>query len=220
MNALAIQPRRLAGTQKTVRFALFAKEVPLTQPKTPRTSETPELEPLLVRVADGDRDAFAQLYDAVSPAIYGTILKTIRSREHAEEVTQEVFVEVWKKASAWDPRLGSPITWMVVMARRRSVDRIRREEALRKREDKVAPTWHVTPHSEVESAVTEAEDHSEIRTGLDTLSELQREVIELAFFGDHTYAEVAEMLDLPLGTVKTRMRDGLMRLRRNLGVVT
>jgi RNA polymerase sigma-70 factor, ECF subfamily len=219
MNALAIQPSFLAVSRPWLRFLHVAKEDPLTESERSQTP-TADLAGLLARVAEGDHESFARLYDAISPAIYGTILKTIRSREHAEEVTQEVFLEIWRKSAEWDPRLGSPATWMMVMARRRAVDRIRREEALRQREERVAPTWNTAPHSEVEDVVANAEDHAEVRNGLDSLSDIQRQVIELAYFGDHTYAEVARMLDLPLGTVKTRMRDGLLRLKRSFGVVT
>ncbi len=220
MTALALQQRRLVNPTWRVRFTLLAKEATLTGSIHPQPTNTSDLVTLLNAVARQDRDAFSALYDAISPVIFGTILKTIRSREHAEEVTQEVFLEIWRKADDWDPRLGSPTTWMLVMARRRAVDRIRREEALQQREDRIAPSWTDRPTSEVEEAITAQEDRSEVQESLAVLSDAQREVIELAFFGDHTYVEVAEMLGLPLGTVKTRMRDGLMRLRRGFGVVT
>jgi RNA polymerase sigma-70 factor (ECF subfamily) len=203
-----------------VRFSQFVKEEILTGPTRTQTVDSSDMVALLGRVADNDRAAFATLYDALSPVVFGTILKTIRSRDHAVEVTQEVFLEIWRKAGEWVGRLGSPVTWLLVMARRRAIDRIRSEEALKRREDRVAPTWVAMPHSEVEEAITTDEDHLEVREGLSALSDLQRQVIELAYFGDHTYVEVADMLDLPLGTVKTRMRDGLMRLRQGLGVVT
>lgn len=218
MNAIAIQPTFRSASGVRLRFHYFAEEKILTE--FDRSAQYDDLESLLMRVAEGDKLAFARLYDAISPAVFGTILKIIRSREHAEEVTQEVFLEIWKKAANWDRRLGSPTTWMMVMARRRAVDRIRREEALRNREERVAPTWNTTPHSEVEEAISESEDHTEVHEGLANLTDAQREVIEMAYFGDRTYAEVADMLGIPLGTVKTRMRDGLIRLRRNLGVVT
>lgn len=220
MTTFALQPRGLASPPWRVRFTLLAKEATLTGSTHPQPTNTSDLITLLNAVARQDRDAFSALYDAISPVIFGTILKTIRSREHAEEVTQEVFLEIWRKADNWDPRLGSPTTWMLVMARRRAVDRIRREEALQQREDRIAPSWTDRPTSEVEEEITAREDRSEVQESLALLSDAQREVIELAFFGDHTYVEVAEMLGLPLGTVKTRMRDGLMRLRRGFGVVT
>lgn len=215
-----LQRNMMAKPSARVRFTRFVKEEALAKHTQTQSIESPDLVALLSRVAGRDRAAFANLYDAISPAIFGTILKTIRSREHAEEVTQEVFLEIWNKANAWDSRLGSPATWMLVMARRRAVDRIRREEAIKQREDRVAPTWDALPHSEVEEAVAASEDREEVHLGLDALSDVQRQVIELAFFGEHTYVEVAEMLGLPLGTVKTRMRDGLLRLRREFGVVT
>lgn len=220
MTTIVLQPNMIAKPGARVRFTRFVKEEALARHTQTQSNNSPDLVALLIRVAGQDRTAFAELYDAISPAIFGTILKTIRSREHAEEVTQEVFLEIWNKASAWDSRLGSPATWMLVMARRRAVDRIRREEAIKQREDRVAPTWDSVPHSEVEEAAAAREDREEVHLGLDALSDVQRQVIELAFFGEHTYVEVAEILGIPLGTVKTRMRDGLMRLRREFGVVT
>jgi RNA polymerase sigma-70 factor (ECF subfamily) len=220
MTTFALQPKRTVNPLVRVRFSQFVKEEILTGPTRTQSVDSSDIVALLGRVADNDRAAFATLYDALSPVVFGTILKTLRSRDHAEEVTQEVFLEIWRKAAEWDPRLGSPTTWILMMARRRSIDRIRSEEALKRREDRVAPTWATLPNSEVEEAVTSGEDRLEVREGLAALSDVQREVIELAYFGDHTYVEVADMLDLPLGTVKTRMRDGLMRLRQGFGVVT
>lgn len=220
MTTLVAQPEQFAGFERWVRFKTFAKKELLVDTPQSTSVDTPDLVALLSRVSEGDRVAFANLYDAVSPVIFGTILRTIRSREHAEEVTQEVFLEIWKKAGNWDSRLGSPMTWILVMARRRAVDRIRREQALKQREDRVAPSWDSVPHSEVEEAVTVEADREEVRGFMTVLSDAQREVIELAYFGDHTYVEVSRMLGIPLGTVKTRMRDGLIRLRREFGVVT
>lgn len=220
MTTVVLHRNHFVNPTRRVRFPLFVKEATLTGSIHTQSVDSPDLVALLSRVASQDRDAFAVLYDAMSAAIYGTVLRAIRSKHHAEEVTQEVFLEIWRKAGAWDSRLGSPTTWMLVMARRRAVDRIRREESLKQREDRVAPTWTEPPRSEVEETITATENRNEVREVLSALSDVQREVIELAFFGDHTYVEVAEMLGLPLGTVKTRMRDGLIRLRRGFGIGT
>lgn len=169
-------------------------------------------------VARGDREAFAQIYDELSPAVFGVIRRIVRSRALAEEVTQEAFLEVWRKASVWRPERGSATAWILVISRARATDRVRSEQASRNRQERIAPGWMERPDEGVAERVVTREEHDEVRSALSALTEKQREVIELAYFADKTSVEVAEMLDLPIGTVKTRMRDGLIRMRDLYGV--
>lgn len=171
---------------------------------------------LLHRAAIGDRDAFGRFYDKVSGAVFGTALRVVRDRSIAEEVAQDAFVEMWQKAADWNPSRGRATTWALVIAHRRAVDRVRREEAMKSRHERTA-LWSVSERDTTADEVVESEEHDAVRRGLDALTDLQREAIELAYFGALTYREVAEKLDVPLGTVKTRMRDGLLRLREALG---
>ncbi|HJR86711.1 MAG TPA: ECF RNA polymerase sigma factor SigK [Acidimicrobiia bacterium] len=186
----------------------------------PQSRVTPELEDLMRAVALGDEASFALLYDRTASVVFGIVRRIVRSQEHAEEVTQEVYLEVWRKARNWDPSRGSVLTWMMLIARARATDRVRSEQAARDRQERVAPSWVELPADRVAEEVSIAFEQGEVRNLLGHLTDLQREVIELAYFGGRTYPEVARMLDLPLGTVKTRMRDGLLRLRQALGATS
>lgn len=185
---------------------------------TPERRAKSELEELMADVVNGEEQAFADLYDRTSPVLFGVIRRIVRSPEHAEEVTQEVFLEVWRKSANWDPTRGSALTWMMLIARARATDRVRSEQALRNRQERVALGWIDRPADQVVDEVAAAMERVEVRDLLGRLTDLQRQVIELAYFGGRTYLEVAELLDLPIGTVKTRMRDGLLRLRQAFGV--
>jgi len=178
--------------------------------------ETPE--DLLVRVAKGDRDAFAGLYDRLSPVVYGTIRRVLRDPAQSEEVAQEVFVEIWRTATRFDRTRGGATTWAVTMAHRRAVDRVRSEQAATNRDEKVAMLDPQRPYDSVSEAVEQTLDRERVVRALAKLTELQREAVTLAFYGGHTHTQVAELLDVPLGTVKARIRDGLIRLRDALGV--
>jgi RNA polymerase sigma-70 factor, ECF subfamily len=186
----------------------------------PQSRVTPELEDLMRAVALGDEASFALLYDRTASVVFGIVRRIVRSQEHAEEVTQEVYLEVWRKARNWDPSRGSVLTWVMLIARARATDRVRSEQAARDRQERVAPSWVELPADRVAEEVSIAFEQGEVRNLLGHLTDLQREVIELAYFGGRTYPEVARMLDLPLGTVKTRMRDGLLRLRQALGATS
>lgn len=175
---------------------------------------TRELTDLLARVADGDREAFSQVYDLTSDIVYGLALRVVRSPAMAEEVTQEVFIQIWELSRSFDPARGSVKSWVATLAHRRAVDAVRRSQSARDREERVS-TEGADPDV-ADSAVTE-DEHSRIRDALSTLSDLQYEAIYLAYYEGLTYREVAERLDVPLGTVKSRMRDGLSRLRETLG---
>ncbi|MBW3619396.1 MAG: sigma-70 family RNA polymerase sigma factor [Actinobacteria bacterium] len=173
---------------------------------------------LLGAVARGDQEAFSELYDRVAGKVYGVIRRVLRDPSQSEEVAQEVLVEVWRTATRFDPDRGSAVTWIMVMAHRRAIDRVRSEQSSRDRDQRVGQREHVRPFDEVAEEVETRFEHQQVRDALDQLTDLQREAVELAYYGGHTYREVAELLDAPLGTVKTRLRDGLIRLRDAMGV--
>ncbi|MFN2557480.1 MAG: ECF RNA polymerase sigma factor SigK [Nitriliruptorales bacterium] len=171
-------------------------------------------------VARGDRDAFATLYDRHANRVFGVIRNVIRDPSQSEEVAQEVFVEAWRTARRFDPKKGTVATWFLTMAHRRAVDRVRSEQSSRDREHRVVAREVQRPFDPVEEHVETHLEQQQVRQALDELTDLQREAIELAYYGGNTYREVAELLNTPLGTVKTRLRDGLLRLRDTLGVST
>ena len=173
---------------------------------------------LLLAVARGDQAAFAALYDSVGPLVHGVVRRVVRDPAQSEEVTQEVMVEVWRTAVRFDPDRGSARTWILTMAHRRAIDRVRSEQASRNRTQRVADQQHARDFDEVSERVELGFDHEQVRSALSTLTELQRQAVELAYYQGYTYREVADLLGTPLGTVKTRMRDGLIRLRDALGV--
>lgn len=167
-------------------------------------------------VARGDQQAFARLYDQLAPMVYGVVLKVLRDPAQSEEVAQEVFVELWRTATRFDGTRSSVRTWAAVVAHRRAIDRVRSEQASRRRDDLdalKAPAPHDTVVAEVESSI----DQYRVRKALNALTPTQREAVELAYFGGHTYREVAVLLGVPEGTVKTRIRDGMIKLRDELG---
>lgn len=169
---------------------------------------------LLVRVATGDGEAFAVVYDAVAARVLGLATRVTRNRALAEEVTQEVMVEVWRTASRFDARRGSATGWILMLAHRRAVDRVRRSTSRRAREVRDARRRPVD--EPVDAAFERNEEVHEVRAALAGLTDLQREAIRLAYYEGHTYREVAARLDIPEGTAKSRLRDGIRRLRASL----
>ncbi len=173
---------------------------------------------LMSRTAGGDEDAFAALYDRTSSRVHGVVLRVLRDPSQAEEVTQETFLEMWRTAARFDATQGSVLAWLLTLAHRRAVDRVRSSEASRRRDTGYGTTNIEIPHDETAERAQSSAEATRVRQALASLSERQREAIQLAYFGGYTHTEVATMLDLPLGTAKTRIRDGLMRLRDVLGV--
>ena len=173
---------------------------------------------LMARVARGDSAAFAQLYDLMAPRVYGLIRRVLRNPAQSEEVTQEVMVEVWRTATRYDADRGSLTSWILTMAHRRAIDRVRSEQSSTDREQAVAAASSITEYDEVAETVTTNLEVEQVRHCLGSLTELQRESVTLAYYGGYSYREVAELLDAKLATIKARMRDGLIRLRDCLGV--
>ncbi|MDT5038216.1 MAG: polymerase sigma-70 factor, subfamily [Micromonosporaceae bacterium] len=173
---------------------------------------------LLGRVARGDEPAFAALYDEFAARVYGLIRRVLRDPALAEEVVQEVMLEVWRTAGRFDTARGSAAGWVLTIAHRRAVDRVRSEQAGADRTLRHGAASIDTPYDNVVESVTTRMEQQQVRTCLGRLTELQREAITLAYYGGHSYREVADLLNSPLATIKTRMRDGLIRMRDCLGV--
>jgi len=173
---------------------------------------------LLSRVARGDERAFAALYDELSGPVYGLAWRILRDAAQAEEVAQEVLLDVWRTATRFDPSRGSAAAWVLTIAHRRAVDRVRSAVAAAEREQLAWPRSANGSDDDVAAAVEASLDREAVRRCLEALTDLQRESITLAYYGGHSYREVSEILGSTLGTIKTRIRDGFIRMRDCLGV--
>ncbi|WP_371618948.1 ECF RNA polymerase sigma factor SigK [Streptomyces sp. NBC_00454] len=184
-----------------------------------RAEETERLSVLLGRVAEGDEAAFVSVYEAVSGSVLGVAHAVLRDRAQAEEVAQEVLVEVWRTAGRYRADRGTVRTWVLTMAHRRAVDRVRSVQASADRERRAARLEAALPEfDEVSEAAMDHEERERVRRCLSSLTGIQRQSVTLAYYRGLTCSEVAQTLSVPLGTVKTRLRDGLLRLRTCLGV--
>ena len=176
-------------------------------------------EDLIRRMAAGDREAFGPFYDRYAPLVYPLVVRIVRDRPDAADVLQDVFWEAWRGATAYDPARGTPEAWMITRARTRAIDRVR---ALRRRRETFVPAVDeaLAPSEAGVDAAALAGDRGLIRTALEQLSAAQREAIELAYYAGLTQTEIARRLEQPLGTIKTRIRLGLERLRDAVRRVT
>lgn len=171
---------------------------------------------LLGRTAQGDHEAFSDFYGRTSGRVFGVILRVLVDHGLSEEVTQEVFVAVWQTSSKYNPAAGSPMAWLMTIAHRRAVDRVRSHHNSHIRDMRWAGYAENRPYDEVSETAINRVDAQVLHRSLGCLSPLQREAIVLAYFGCLTYREVAEQLATPLPTIKSRIRDGLLRLRTEL----
>lgn len=205
MSAVAA-PTRLACDETCT----FAGEVFVT-------AGAAQLEDLLSLVAAGDRTAFADFYDQTSARVYGMVLRVLRDPGYSEEVTQEVYLQVWREAARFRAEQGSPLSWLLTIAHRRAVDRVRSESSASDRDSRYGLRELVEITAGVEEEVLTREAGRRARECLATLTALQAQAVSLAYYEGFTYREVADRLTVALPTVKSRIRDGLKRLRGCLG---
>jgi RNA polymerase sigma-70 factor (ECF subfamily) len=192
--------------------------VPDDPPSEEGGSVSTRLAELLRRSARGDESAFAELYDATSARAFGLAIRVLRDRAQAEEVTQESYLECWRHCARFDATKGSAVSWLLTIVHRRAVDRVRSAGAATRRDAAYGRREADVEHDETAEAATASLEANRVRTALAGLTTKQREAVELAFLSGYTHTEVAALLDLPVGTAKTRIRDGLIRLRDALGV--
>jgi RNA polymerase sigma-70 factor, ECF subfamily len=176
------------------------------------------LEGLLGRVAKGDQRAFEQVFERMAAPVYGIVRRVLRDPAQSEEIAQEVMLEIWRQAARFSVERGSALSWVMTIAHRRAVDRVRAETAASARTARALWQDDRTEYDQVAEQVEVRLEQERVRRCLETLTELQRESVDLAYYGGYTYREVGELLGVALGTVKTRLRDGLIRMRDCLGV--
>jgi RNA polymerase sigma-70 factor (ECF subfamily) len=190
---------------------MAAVSVPASQSLRQREQEW---NTLVRRMATGRQDALSRLYDGTSSVIYGLALRILRNREDAEEVVLDAYSRAWRQAANFDPQRGGAMTWLVMMARSIAIDRLRSSAGRAARTEPLdGPRQEASPEADPESSAFFSQQRDRVRSALAQLPLEQRQVIELAFFGGLSHSELATQLDLPLGTVKTRVRLGLGRLR-------
>jgi RNA polymerase sigma-70 factor (ECF subfamily) len=180
--------------------------------------DTPEQR--LVRVATGDKQAFAELYDSTSARVYGLVKRLLVDPAQAEEVTQEIYLEIWQTATRYQQERGSAMSWMLTMAHRRAVDRVRASQASRDRDTRIGIRDYDREYDQVAEHVEVTMEGARVKRALQGLTELQRQAVQLAYYGGLSHSEIAAELHVPVGTVKTRIRDGMIRLRDAMGVTS
>lgn len=198
-------------------MAGHAGTLTMTRPPLSTVEEPVTPEALLARVALGDEAAFAALYDELAGPVLGLVVRVLRDRAQSEEVAQETLLEIWRKAATFTPDRGNVRSWALTIAHRRAIDRVRSEQSGSDRETRAG---HLDPRRDFDEVAEQTMlrlERDDVRAALATLTDLQRRSIELAYYDGYTYREVGDLLDIPVSTVKSRMRDGLIRLRHALG---
>ena len=182
--------------------------------ETTRSIHEQEWGQLIAQTAQGDQGALATLFDRTSPQVYGLILKILDNRETAEEVTLDVYTQVWRQAHTYDETRGTPGGWLMTLARTRAIDRYRAGAAERGRIESLdAVEFFASDGETPEQDLAGLERRRHVHQALELLTAEQREAIMLAYFFGLSQSEISDKLNLPLGTVKTRMRLGMMKLR-------
>jgi RNA polymerase sigma-70 factor, ECF subfamily len=179
---------------------------------------TTDLAVLLHRVAQRDTEAFAAFYDLTRARVFGLVTRVLRDPGYSEETTQEIYLQVWRSAENYDPAAGSPLAWLLTVAHRRAVDRVRSEQAAGQRESRYGVANVDPPADHVADSVIDRDERRQVTDCLGSLTDVQRECIELAYYDGLTYPQVSERLSANLATVKSRMRDAIRGLRRCLGI--
>lgn len=205
-------PNRMTDSDDPAQLRSDTDAAPV-EATTDRTADA-ALVDLLVKVAAGDDRAFAAVYDTVAARVFGLARRITRNPALAEEVTQDVMVEVWRTAPRFDQQRGSAVGWILMLTHRRSVDRVRRTSAQQARDLRDGAREPVQPP--VDEDLLRADERREVRSALTQLTDLQRQAIELAYYEGRTYREVAQVLNVPEGTAKSRLRDGIRQLRVSL----
>lgn len=212
-------PRSAAGT-----LCLKVMETPnapnpeaAAPPGTP-TDVNRRLAALLERVARGDQAAFAEFYELTSRRVFGMARRVLIDVELSEDTTQEVFLQVWQNAAKFNPEAGSPLAWLMTISHRRAVDKVRSSQSSTDREAKYGASSQDIDHDSVSDEVGSRLEAEAVVRCLNTLTDTQQESVRLAYYGGLTYREVAEKLNAAVPTIKSRIRDGLIRLKTCLGV--
>lgn len=200
--------------------SMFEKLVPVPSSSDNDSEMGPSLDELIRRVSSGDQSAFSDLYDATASRLLGLVKRILVDHAQSEEVAQEVFLEIWQTATRFDRSKGAALSWMLTIAHRRAIDRVRSAQSGRDRDIKIGIRDIGTDYDDVSESVETKVESERVKIAMASLTELQRQAVTLAYYGGYTQTEVAEMLSIPLGTVKTRLRDGMMRLRDELGVAS
>jgi len=202
----------------TVMLMLMTREAEQSQEPGPVNTATPDS--LLALVATGDQRAFASLYDLMAARVLGLTRRVLRDHAQSEEVAQEIFLEIWQNAPRFDASKGTAVTWIMTMTHRRAVDRVRAAQSSRDRDTKVGIRDYAPDYDNVAESVEIRIEHERVKQAMSRLTDLQRQAVTLSYFGGYSHTEVAEMLKIPVGTIKTRLRDGMIRLRDELGVAS
>ncbi len=179
---------------------------------------TADLDALLRRVAQEDVEAFATFYDLTRARVFGLVLRVLRDPGYSEETTQDVYLQVWRNAAGYNPSAGTPLAWLMTLAHRRAVDRVRSEQSASQRDSRYGAANVELPADRVAEAVIQLDEQRQVTECLASLTDPQRECIQLAYYEGLTYVQVSERLSANLATIKSRMRDGIRGLRKCLGV--